>query len=698
MICLEQIPSRFHRVVLLVVVLLLPTLSIASGDRSSGASTPPPPPPYPPPPANPNPQQWYSVGGYSPSSPPQVVRGSQIQKWQKSGVVTPSQIRTPSTPLPKSSPAQLPQIARTASFVHLFRIMSLYYLGNQAYQVLYAAAVSSSATATATSQILNIPSLSNFISSLSQTLSTPSPQKVCLVSLMLFTVTCTELYNFSRLNNVSTTLKTLNALTSQSFNLPRSNVNTLLKILILTITVFNPNYTTLHKYTRSLFSHSFLSRIKVAVPIASVTLKGMTLDKIKMARDDIDLNKIMKTMKEIRIKSSLDAILSSAKSTASRISSTASTTSSSILSNHPNLNVDLLKHLTYNTLVILSTFLISFTLISLISTRYNSGTMQPSPEPEQSKAKIQKLEKYTLSKSSNQKWISDNFAYVASTLINPEPAHPAANSRSRSTPPGIVSTILMYSNVVNWKLIVKNLMLIEVHVLPLVVLFHVSNLSAFNKILTTYLTAWHLYYSSLSFTKLRALNQVIGGLNSKIKSDQQANMDGKVEADIRVEDYWVARNNKWVVPGLSLSLDAGKVTVIKGYGGREAIRCILNKDEGDKQVVRGGVTGEKVVKWFDRSKEEEWMGVAHARGNGNEGPAYAVAGKICQEECFRNFLSRICRFKEVEDTLKGYLIVVDGEALNEKVLTMLRKAGASVVMFEGNGDDVLDMDYFWDGV
>ena len=276
----------------------------------------------------------------------------------------------------------------------------------------------------------------------------------------------------------------------------------------------------------------------------------------------------------------------------------------------------------------------------------------------------------------------------------------------------------MYSNVVNWKLIVKNLMLIEVHVLPLVVLFHVSNLSAFNKILTTYLTAWHLYYSSLSFTKLRALNQVIGGLNSKIKSDQvrdlteteseqqkrhscltespftlprpqQANMDGKVEADIRVEDYWVARNNKWVVPGLSLSLDAGKVTVIKGYGGREAIRCILNKDEGDKQVVRGGVTGGKVVKWFDRSKEEEWMGVAHARGNGNEGPAYAVAGKICQEECFRNFLSRICRFKEVEDTLKGYLIVVDGEALNEKVLTMLRKAGASVVMFEGNGDDVL---------
>ena len=74
-------------------------------------------------------------------------------------------------------------------------------------------------------------------------------------------------------------------------------MNTLLKILILTITVFNPNYTTLHKYTRSLFSHSFLSRIKVAMPIASVTLKGMTLDKIKMARDDIDLNKIMKTMK-----------------------------------------------------------------------------------------------------------------------------------------------------------------------------------------------------------------------------------------------------------------------------------------------------------------------------------------------------------------------------------------------------------------
>ena len=98
-----------------------------------------------------------------------------------------------------------------------------------------------------------------------------------------------------------------------------------------------------------------------------------------------------KIFTEIRIKSSLDAILSSAKSTASRISSTASTTSSSILSNHPNLNVDLLKHLTYNTLVILSTFLISFTLISLISTRYNSGTMQPSPEPEQSKAKIQKV-------------------------------------------------------------------------------------------------------------------------------------------------------------------------------------------------------------------------------------------------------------------------------------------------------------------
>ena len=46
-------------------------------------------------------------------------------------------------------------------------------------------------------------------------------------------------------------------------------------------------------------------------------------------------------------------------------------------------------------------------------------------------------------------------------------------------------------------------MLIEVHVLPLVVLFNVSNLSSFNKILTAYFTGWHLYYSSLSFSKVR---------------------------------------------------------------------------------------------------------------------------------------------------------------------------------------------------
>lgn len=70
---------------------------------------------------------------------------------------------------------------------------------------------------------------------------------------------------------------------------------------------------------------------------------------------------------------------------------------------------------------------------------------------------------------------------------------------------------------------------------------------------------------------------------------------------------------------MSFSIEAGKVTVLKGYGGRDAMRCILKLDEGrGSQVVRGGVTGDKLVKWFDRTKEEEWVALAGRSGNNNK--------------------------------------------------------------------------------